>query len=66
MCNLSNHIPRINYIYLTPKLIESPLIKWFGDDIDKFFIGSHMRNDYVPHYGMNTQEMVYDVHVFGS
>jgi hypothetical protein len=69
MCNLSSHILRINCIYLTPKLSESLFI-WrgggLGKDIDKFFIGSHMRNNNINFDCMISQEMMPDVYMFGS
>jgi hypothetical protein len=66
MCKFSNHILRINYIYVTPKLSEYLLIYWFGTNIDKLFVGSDMRNNNIPLYSMIYQEMVSYVYVFGS
>jgi hypothetical protein len=34
MCNKSNQILRINDIEFTPELLESSLIKGFGEDIN--------------------------------
>jgi hypothetical protein len=42
MCNKSNPILRINDIEFTLWLLESSLIKGFGEDIGKLFIGSHV------------------------
>jgi hypothetical protein len=47
-------------------LSKSLLIEWLGKYIGKLFIGSHMRNDNIPHDCMIALEMVPDVYVFSS
>jgi hypothetical protein len=57
ICNKSNHIPRINDI---------EFIKWFGKDIGKLFISSHMGNYNISLDGVVSQKLVSDINVFGS
>jgi hypothetical protein len=41
-------------------------MKWFGEDISKLVIGSHMRDYYISLDGMISQEVVLDIYVFRS
>jgi hypothetical protein len=41
-------------------------MKWFGEDISKLVIGSHMRDYYISLDGMISQEVVPDIYVFRS